>query len=108
MNYDEQKVDESLQQWTIDAELPTDFKGRVWRSIAQDDRSSLGHSFKLLFVWITEHLRHRVIATAFLIVAVLVGGGLGGLHAAIDSRESHHRMAETYLQTIDPSRHSPK
>ncbi len=108
MNDDDHFLAETLKQWTVDSELPTDFKSRVWRSITPEDRRSMGPGFDSFFVWIAEHLRHRSIATAVLIVAALIGGGLGGLHAVIDSKETHHRMAETYLQTIDPSRHSPK
>ncbi len=100
------KLGERLSQWSVNSELPTDFKGQVWERIAEADRPFVEFSFDSLFVWLAERLQHRASAMAFLLVAALLGGGLGGIHAVIDSRVSHVKMAETYLQTVDPSRHS--
>ena len=100
------KLGERLSQWSVNSELPTDFKGQVWERIAQEGRPFAWISFDTLLVWLAERLQHRAAATAFLLVAALFGGGLGGIHAMIDSKESHVKLAKTYLQSVDPSRHS--
>ena len=106
MNDDNKRLDEKICRWTVNSDLPADFQSQVWKRIAHDDRRSVVLSFDAFFMWFTECLQHRTAATAFLLVAALFGGGLGGIHAMIDSNESHVKMAESYLQSVDPSRHS--
>lgn len=106
MNDDNKRLDEKICRWTVNSDLPTDFQSQVWNRIDHEDRRSVVFSFDAFLVWFTGRLQHRTAATAFLLVAALFGGGLGGIHAMIDSKESHVKMAKTYLQSVDPSRHS--
>ena len=106
MSESDQNLNKGLSQWAVDSELPADFKRRVWGRISQSRDHSASFGFEFYFRWVVERLHHRAGAVAFLLVAALVGGGLGGVRAKIDSKGYHLRMAESYLQTIDPSRHS--
>ena len=96
-------VDRMLKDWSVDAELPEGFSNKVWNRIASEESQlSPAAALKQLLQAAESLLRMPAFAAAFVAVFLVVGGGIGWLHADQKNAEYHQGLGMKYVQTIDP------
>ena len=88
-----------LKEWTLDAAAPTNFNSVVWRRIEERRRVSVAEALRH---WIGELFARRVVAVAYMSVAVVIGLAAAQVQSSRVLRERDSQLQARYVQSIDP------
>jgi hypothetical protein len=101
---------EKLAAWRIDAQLPHDFKQRVWKRIAVREAANIDPAWliwlKSLLISATRVSVPRLALTA-IGVALLIGTTNGVVEASRWNSATWNRLEARYVQSIDPYQRIP-
>lgn len=106
MTEENEKLAKVLDKWRVSESLPTGFRASVWRRIERKDAAIWPKSIDAAIEGVMQLFKRPIPIVAFLVISTLVGVGIGGFHASVDSKRASVSMSENYLKMIDPSRHT--
>jgi hypothetical protein len=101
---------EKLAAWQIEAQLPRDFKQRVWKRIAVCEAANVDPAWliwlKSLLIPGTRVSVPRLALTA-IVVGLLIGTTTGVVEASRWNSATWSRLESKYVQSIDPFQRIP-
>ena len=101
---------EKLAAWRIEAQLPRNFRQRVWKRIAVREAANIEPSWsswlKSLLTSATRVSVPRLALTA-IVVALLIGTTTGLVEASRWNSVTWNRLEAKYVQSIDPYQRIP-
>jgi hypothetical protein len=101
---------EKLAAWRIEAQLPRDFRQRVWKRIAVREAANVDPpwltSLKSRLISATRVSIPRLALTA-VVVGLLIGTTTGVIEASRWNSATWNRLEARYVQSIDPYQRIP-
>jgi len=101
---------EKLAAWRIEAQLPRDFRQRVWKRIAVREAANVDSpwltSLKSRLISATRVSVPRLALTA-VVVGLLIGTTTGVIEASRWNSATWNRLEARYVQSIDPYQRIP-
>jgi hypothetical protein len=101
---------EKLAAWRIEAQLPRDFRQRVWKRIAVREAANVDPpwltSLKSRLISATRVSVPRLALTA-VVVGLLIGTTTGVIEASRWNSATWNRLEARYVQSIDPYQRIP-
>jgi hypothetical protein len=101
---------EKLAAWRIEAQLPRDFRQRVWKRIAVREAANVDPpwltSLKSRLISATRVSVPRLALTA-VVVGLLIGTTTGVIEASRWNSATWNRLEARYVQSIDPFQRIP-
>ena len=101
---------EKLAAWQVEAQLPHDFKQRVWKRIAVGEAANVDPPWvawlKTRLISATRVSVPRLALTA-VVVGLLIGTTTGLVEASRWNSTTWNRLEEKYVQSVDPFRQIP-
>jgi hypothetical protein len=106
---DETKLNTLLQEWKATPALPPRFQEQVWRRIEQTQPALLERvTFASLFTtWLATRLPRPALATAYIMVLLVIGAGAGWRQARQETARVNDHLSARYAQAVDPYRAAP-
>jgi len=98
------KFNQLLSSWDVKAEAPTGFEREVWQRIAARAESPALTFTGALDFLVNRLIRPQIAATVVLFV-VFSAATLGLRQASIGTERKEARVAQSYLNSIDPVTH---
>jgi hypothetical protein len=101
---------EKLAAWQVEAQLPHDFKQRVWKRIAVREAANVDPPW---VTWLKSRLisatRASVprLALAAVVVGLLIGTTIGVVESSRWNSDTWNRLEAKYVQSIDPFQRIP-
>ena len=101
---------EKLAAWRIEAQLPRDFRQRVWKRIAVREAANVDPPW---LIWLKSRLisATRVsvprLALTAVVVGLLIGTTTGVIEASRWNSATWNRLEARYVQSIDPYQRIP-
>lgn len=107
----EDPLHEKLRTWKVDAAIPRSFSADVWARIRAREEERAATGLSGFIRWLLPSPLVWKFATATVVVMLALGVGLGNLTARNANDENRSRLAQRYVQSVDPylqlSRHTP-
>lgn len=108
---DNKKIDDAelsavLQKWRMSGKTPADFKRSVWSRISSVDSSGKLSNATAFREWIYSLCLRPAIVASFLVMACLLGSGIGLIHAKRKSDNFTESMQERYVRWVNPNFHT--
>ena len=101
---------EKLAAWQIEAQLPRDFRQRVWKRIAVREAANVDPPW---LIWLRSCLISATqvsvprLALTAIVVALLIGTTTGLVEASRWNSVTLNRLEPKYVQSIDPFQRIP-
>jgi hypothetical protein len=95
-------LDETLQQWVVNAPLPPRFQDQVWKRISRVEADERRFSWKGLLRMAAKAFEKPKVAYSYAAVLLAVGIIGGTWTAQVKSSRLDERLGRLYVQTIDP------
>ena len=96
---DERSTRQLLNEWQVEAALPSTFNAAVWRRIERARPVSLAG---LVSAWFERLFARPAVAVSYSALALMTGLGLGQWHASRDLRSAKADLQFRYIHAIDP------
>jgi len=98
-----------LRQWKPQLPLPPRFHEEVWLRLERREKASRrGIDLRTLWImWLGTWLPRPAFATAYLLLLLAFGGGLGWVHAREASSRVIGELSALYVQSADPYQSAP-
>jgi hypothetical protein len=101
---------EKLAAWQVEAQLPHDFKQRVWKRIAVREAANVDPPW---VTWLKSRLISAMrvsvprLALTAVVVGLLIGTTTGVVEASRWNSATWNRLEAKYVQSIDPYQRIP-
>jgi hypothetical protein len=98
----DERLNEMLGSWKVDANLPPRFQEQVWRRIARSDSAGDAPFWVKAFRAMTEPFTRPKVAYAYIAVLLTFGIAAGSWTAQVKSSKMEAALGSRYVHTIDP------
>lgn len=98
-----------LDEWTVQAGLPSHFEEQVWRRIEREEsqpNTSQGLSTALRR-WIASRLPRPALAFAYCGILLVAGAGIGWTQARHANSQVTSQLSQRYVNSVDPFQPQP-
>lgn len=99
----DEELRRKLASWKVQPEIPPDFQSGVWGRIAA--RESKSSKSAIPGFWAIRWIRLPRLATCAIVLAGLMGTGLGLIESSQANTKNWKMLETRYVQSIDPYVH---
>lgn len=100
---EDRQLDSLLHEWHCDAPLPPRFRENVWNRIEAQKPVYSPPLWMLMLEWLKSSFPRPALATAYIMVFLLIGLAGGWAQARHQNARINDRLETRYLQSIDPN-----
>ena len=99
---DETGLDRALQEWHLDAPLPSNFQQQVWNRIARAEAAASASVWSRLADLVEVMLPRPKVALTYVTLLSALGVVAGSWTAHINAHRTDETLRLRYVQAIDP------